>query len=155
MIYAQSRISGGIQWVKSPTVDTTSPPSNLYISPCFPRGCICSWAQLLLIMPGVVGSVMHHCQTHSHTHSSLPDAIVVLNDAKGTPVYSAGQELQKRIPGYLRQAARPHRRNSRCLVVVVIGDAAQLALWGLDTAILAADELGGDGFSLDVKGCTA
>ncbi|KAB5581043.1 alpha-glucuronidase A [Coniochaeta sp. 2T2.1] len=82
------------------------------------------------------------------SHPSLPQAIVALNTTKSSPVYTAGQELQKGLQGiFLKQvqvSEQPTKGPS-----VVVGSLAQYTQATGNKDVPALEE---DGYWLNIKG---
>lgn len=87
----------------------------------------------------------------TYSKNSLPQHIVVLNATAGSPLYTAGQELQKGLLGILDQSADICTSNASGPSVVVGTVAEYTKLYG---ALESAPALEPDGFWLDTTGST-
>lgn len=85
----------------------------------------------------------------TNNNHSIPLSIVALNNSKSSPVYTAGQELQKGIKGIIgKQLSTNGTKKTSSSIVVGTIDAYKKAYGDFDEA----DELEEDGFFLSTEG---
>lgn len=82
------------------------------------------------------------------THPSLPQTIVALNTTKSSPVYTAGQELQKGLQGIFAKQVTVSDQTTKGPSVVV-GSLAQYTKATGDSHVPSLEE---DGYWLNIKG---
>lgn len=89
---------------------------------------------------------------HSYNHASVPGDIVALNSTAGSPVHTAGQELEKGIAGIFGKTAKVShggKKPSSCVVVGTVDEYTKA--YG---AVQSTPDLIEDGFWLSTKGHT-
>src|SRR5438128_1658567 len=85
----------------------------------------------------------------SSNYRSLPSSIIALNNTQSSPVYTAGQELQKGIKGIFgKQLSVNSTGKASASIIVGTVAAYKRAYDDFDDA----DELEEDGFFLSIKG---
>ncbi|KAF2150829.1 glycoside hydrolase family 67 protein [Myriangium duriaei CBS 260.36] len=84
-------------------------------------------------------------------HSSIPGSIVVLNQTQGSPVFTAGQELQKGLNGIFGKPCG-YENSSSTTGSATVGTVEQYCAAGGEATTVPALEQ--DGYWLDIQGST-